>query len=362
MPQWCGFAVNLDQQKNTLPSFWSTALTKADKWGFNVHRVPFIFAAEPSYGFVPTTPAQMDQILTLIDQHGAKAVLDYHCLNQTGPNNPKLGSQALIDAWKSLVTLRKNDPRIVAWEIANEPTQADVITGVTALSTQMMPLFANLIDAIRAIDPARPIIYPPSYFWGDPGIASMSSLTQYLRPNCYLSIHPYDYPYSYDTDNNPSTPSVTVKYTTWDTPDQYGHYLKEIANFRISKANSYIPYFTGIWCGEFEGHSSATNVTTQAGKALETQYVAYMINYFLSKQWGFNYWKYGNSVDDGQLDPDTVIVASGYTPTNTVLHNLTVQSTPPVTWSVNGVNKVQGTYSYPEGTTITLGVPNKVIA
>lgn len=42
-------------------------------------------------------------------------------------------------------------------------------------------------------------------------------------------------------------------------------------------------------------------------------------------------------------------------------HNLSLQSTPIVTWNVDGASKAQGTYPYNEGTTVNLSVPNKVI-
>ena len=278
MPEWYGFAVNVDAGKAMNPDVWETALTKGDRWRFNVCRLPFLFKAETSAGGVPAyTFTAVDAILTRMAAHGVKAVLDYHCIKQF-PNNPKVGSQELIDGWKTVVQHYVNDGRIVAWEIANEPTSDLFASGVTT-NLQKWNAIVALVNAIRTVDPVRPVVIPPSLFWGD------STVPGAVPPNCILSIHPYDY------GTDPS----------WAA-------LKKIADYRISKAKAYAPLFSGVWCGEFEGHTSVTGITP----AQEQQYVVYMLNDCIANKRGFSLWKYNNATDDGKLDQDAVIAATNY--------------------------------------------------
>lgn len=278
MPEWCGFAVNVDAGKAMNPDVWEATLIKGDKWRFNVCRLPFLFKSETASGGVPAyTFAAIDAILAKMEAHGVKAVLDYHCLNQY-PNNPKVGSQELIDVWLILIRHYLNNKNIVGVEICNEPDPSLWATGITT-TAQKWAAMVKLINAIRTVNPTIPIVIPPSSFWGD------STIPVTVPPNCILAIHPYDYG---------SDPSWTA--------------LKKIADWRIAKAKVYAPLFSGVWCSEFEGHKRVTGITP----AQEQQYVVYIINACNSEKWGFSLWKYNNATDDGGLNQDVVLGATNY--------------------------------------------------
>jgi hypothetical protein len=258
---WTGFAMSVENRENL--DMWTSALDKGSKWGFTVIRVPFLF---------PIDYANMDQILALIDQHGAKAILDFHCLVQYPAAN-KIGTVGFISDWVEVVNHYKNDTRVLGWEIANEPDPTQWDTSIVT-SYDHIKALTDVVDAIRAIDPSRVIIWPPSSFWGDTNIPQ-----GLIRDNIVLSTHPYSY----------------GDKSTWAE-------LKVIADYRISQIAKYENQFSGVWVGEIECHpGGATN------PELEKQYVVYMLSWSLSNGHGFNYWKYGNTYDDGGQNPDEII-------------------------------------------------------
>jgi hypothetical protein len=63
--------------------------------------------------------------------------------------------------------------------------------------------------------------------------------------------------------------------------------------------------------------------------SIRMSYTSGIIARSVAEGWGFNYWHYGNPTDDGGLDPDVVIAASGYGPAPPPVEPPPV--TPPVT-------------------------------
>ena len=274
MVKWFGFAKSVESSKDV--AAWESALKVGDKWRFNVIRVPFLFSTLDT--------AVMDKILTLIASHGAKAVLDFHCLEQY-TSDPKLGSQALVDAWVKLVTHYKDDTRIVAWQIVNEPSAGCLDPTIKGNNTAIMNALSVLVDAIRRVDPVRPIVWPPSSFWGDGALPAANK-----RSNVILDIHPYPYGGK----------------TNWVD-------LQTIADWRINKAKGYVSsgQFDDVWCGEFENNKRGS-----ADPKLQLQYAVYMMQACVKEDFGFSLWKYPGPDDAGTLS-DQYISPSGYVPSPT---------------------------------------------
>jgi hypothetical protein len=270
MPKWYGGNPSIEHQSL---ADWTTVMNKGDKWKFNVYRLPFKFSTL-DFGL-------MDQIVDLAFKHKARVVLDFHCLEQY-KDEPKLGSIVLRELWAKVAHHYKANPKIMAYELANEPSEGCLTPALVGNNDAILHELANLTDYIRKTDTLKMCVWSPSSFWGNIKVPQ-----KYRRINTVNAIHPYSY----------------GKKKTWEE-------LKAIADYRMSLANNYVTQFDkGVWCGEIECHSSGASTPD-----LEREYVIYTLNQCYMRGFGMSYWKYGGTDDYGQ-DPDNVISKTTYATT-----------------------------------------------
>jgi hypothetical protein len=78
------------------------------------------------------------------------------------PGNPRLGEQQIADKWRQLAEAWKKYPNDLVFEILNEPEGVGFVKAVGA--SKVMPLYNAAVQAIRDVDPDRPILIgPPGY-------------------------------------------------------------------------------------------------------------------------------------------------------------------------------------------------------
>jgi hypothetical protein len=274
---WYGFAKDADDSI----SDWKSALQKWSKYGpGGVHRVAMRFS--------DLDLNHLDQILDLIYASGARAGLDYHVVFSYPGFGPLFGSQACRDWWQNLTIRYKDDPRVIAFEFANEPSYSSVVPSMRSnLSLGIIREYANLTDMVHQIDPSRICVWID--YWNlDP--------TPYYRDNVVITFHPYSF-------------------SELDTEAQLQLDLQGRFNEVEGRANGLWP----IWCGELE------SVPDTTGPLREAYYVE-MFKQCIAKGYGFNYWRYYNKLDDGGLDPDEILRLAGFTRIPITSSNLTIQT------------------------------------
>ena len=92
--------------------------------------------------------------------------------------NPKLGEQQIADRWRALAEAWKEFPNDLVFEILNEPQGIGFIKATGA--EKVMPLYNAAVQAIRDVDPDRPILI------GSPGSNDAEFLDPYVT-NEYLT-------------------------------------------------------------------------------------------------------------------------------------------------------------------------------
>lgn len=199
-------------------SIWTPArLSKLAQWESKTMRISFSFAdSTPNSGGILSMSVydvqKMDRTLDLLGSVGVKGILNLHNVN--GDMYGDVGSWNWINNWKTLAQIYLNDPRIVAFQIFNEPIPetwaSDGPLGVIDTPRKLVEAFGYCIDEIRAIDPSRTIIYP---VWYGCGItyASMNEWYDDLQYTGILNkgnivydvIHPYYFENSWDMNLDP---------------------------------------------------------------------------------------------------------------------------------------------------------------
>ena len=88
------------------------------------------------------------------------------------PGNPRLGEQQIADKWRKLAEAWKKYPNDLVFEILNEPEGIGFVKAGGA--SKVMPLYNAAVQAIRDVDPDRPILI------GAPGYNDSEFLDPYL--------------------------------------------------------------------------------------------------------------------------------------------------------------------------------------
>jgi len=227
-------------------------------FGLNTVRLAFCFAGSGG-GVDNYVEADMDAIIDLLATNGFQVILDLHNYE----NMPGyFGSQAWINNWVSLAHHYLGDTRIVAFEIFNEPFKmtwaANVKNGGcdVAGGEDVAVALAACVDAIRAVDPSRTIVYPDTYFWRPPGMGYLpDKLPGYLKRN-----------------------NIVLTFHEW----QFGNLNIDQRKLRLSNWNAVMP----CWIGEM-------GVTSTYAYPPQKDYLVALVDYAYTLGVGFNFWMQG---------------------------------------------------------------------
>ena len=299
------------------PSYWVNQLHYFTQYHCTCARLAFTFADCPGAGQATFSNGEdtgvastlvyskLDAVLNYLGSVGVKAIIcDWASFAYSDGvvSDGWYGSSAWFNDWVALATHFAGDSRIEAFEITSEPWNnmcchsAQTVSGFDAAC-------GSLIDAIRAVDPSRTIMYPnvvgiisssPAAFYSDlvaKGIPAKGNIL-------YDIIHPYyfeDYP-AMDPVNNPIGDADWI----WNT-----YCLPQIAYFGASDC----------WCGEtFPWPSNGAggwNGQTTIHYAIQQQFEIAMINHFVAAGMGFQMWGFFSSTQQ-QADIDALTNSNYY--------------------------------------------------
>lgn len=174
-------------------SRWQTYLPQFQQMGLNTMRLAFAFpdsSVNPETG--RTTHSVLDydkleQVLTFLDSHGIKAILDLH---NYGDMKGDFGSSKWFENWKRLAERFKGDSRIAAYELFNEPGKETWDTAVTDMMG-VLKAYAELTDAIHSLDAERIVIWPSKGYL--PYAYDLDKFAETVRPflksNVVFTVH-----------------------------------------------------------------------------------------------------------------------------------------------------------------------------
>lgn len=162
---------------------WQDHLPQIKSMGLNTMRLSFRFPFDVNASADVLNYTKLDQVINFLAQNNIKTILDNHA--GIGSRAPQFGSRTLINAWKDLATRYRGDPRIVAYELINEPGSWKWDPSVRSLS-DVPRIYANLTKELRTVDPNHIIIWQAGDYWLPPW---EEWFTQYAQPNVVYSIH-----------------------------------------------------------------------------------------------------------------------------------------------------------------------------
>ena len=138
--------------------------------------------------------AVVQQAVAWAGDNGMYSIVDWHVIGSlvTGyfqSSTYRTDQATTEDFWRQMATAFKDDPRVAAYELINEPvTDRNGWQVSEAQWIAQRDWFENLVDVIRTIDPNKPIIcngldwaYNLTYVGADP----------VRRPNIIYGAHPY---------------------------------------------------------------------------------------------------------------------------------------------------------------------------
>jgi len=195
----------LARYNNGDPSQWTAAiLAKLSQWRCNTARLAFYFSDSGTWALGHHSvyvESKMNTVLDLFDGINVKGILDLHNL---ADHFDYVGTAAMTNNWKALATKWKDDPRVEGFNIFNEPNPSSWGPSITTKEL-LIEYFADLIDEIRAIDPARKIFFPVcdgmSIGLDDPTTTYnlMNTYGIWAKGNIVMDItHPYFFENSWD--------------------------------------------------------------------------------------------------------------------------------------------------------------------
>ena len=222
----------------TILANWRSEIPKIKSFGFNTVRLAFAFNNSGDTTHSTLVYSELDQVLTLLDRNGLNAVLDLHNYNDM-PGF--FGSPGWIQSWTDLASHYKNDQRIVAYELFNEPFTANWYSGVQtggaggSEGTGCLQALAQCVDAIRSTGDDRSIVYPDPYF--------IIPYSQRMNPE-YIP---------------PSMrrPNIIMTFHFWYGDTQTMDKMNMLFAYREKEAAAWQKYYT-VWIGEYGWYSSST--------------------------------------------------------------------------------------------------------
>lgn len=251
---------------------WTALLQRMNKWRFNVVRLSARFADAPATAHSIVDFDKLDAVINLIAANGKGVILDL-CHNWQD-HYGWFGSQAWIDDWVAVANHYKGDPRILAYELFNEPFTETWAPNITS-GEDVLHALVDCTDAIRATGDTHMI------WFSDPGLSGYGDLELpdwARRDNVMFPFHGW---------------SRTVAEA------------EVVRNWWLYWKNNVHP---GVIVGEFGTYSDPEPWETQKEIAVGN------INFCLEHNIGFLWWLY--STDHFREDAaDEVLEASNYTPT-----------------------------------------------
>lgn len=165
---------------------WRRHLPEMQAMGSNTIRLAFAFASStptPEYGTLSADVLEfdkMDWVLDFLDQHGVKGILDLH---NWADMYGDFGSQKLIDNWRAVAQHYRDDPRVVAYELFNEPGRSTWAPSIRS-KMDVTRFYAELTDVIREVDPEHIVIWQ-----SQPYVPLFEEIVDLLRPNIVFTFH-----------------------------------------------------------------------------------------------------------------------------------------------------------------------------
>lgn len=195
---------------------WNLHLSEIQKMGLNTIRLAFRFpkSSPGSDGYVAADTldyAKLDEVLSWLDKHNIKAIL---CCTNYRDMLGDFGSQKLIDNWVALAQRYCGDPRIVAYELFNEPGPESWDTWIKSRE-DVVKAYVDLTDAVREVDPEHIVIWQSfgylAYTWDIDKLAEV--LQPYLKSNLVFTFHRWLHKeWSFDVWNPEQMSYITAEY------------------------------------------------------------------------------------------------------------------------------------------------------
>jgi hypothetical protein len=172
---------------------WQLHLGEIHALGLNTIRLAFAFpdsASNPDNGVSSADILdyhKLDWVLSFLSKNGIKAILDLHNYKDMYGD---FGSQKLMSNWVALAQRYRGDSRIVGYELFNEPSENTWDTSI-ASRADAIEAYANLTDAVRAVDPEHIVIWQSFGYLADAWNINRFAevLKPYLRPNLVFTFH-----------------------------------------------------------------------------------------------------------------------------------------------------------------------------
>ena len=263
---------------NEVLNLWENDIEeKMQNWNFNTVRLAFAFPDSETTTRNVINYEELDEVLNLLDSYGLKAILDLHNYEDM---QGYFGSDEWINSWVELANNYKDDDRIVAFEIFNEPFGQDKPSRISTWDSSISgggtnisdgtegvaSALADCVDAIRSTGDNHTIVYPDPWWFRptkDEVFNPQSFLESgYSRENIVVTMHPW---FLWDDQ------SIATMY------DEFFFKQRE-------KFEAWAEYYS-IWIGEF-GAASPDEKSWSIQKTLCVE----IVNYAISKGIGFNFW------------------------------------------------------------------------
>lgn len=136
---------------------WQDHLPEIRRMGLNTIRLAFRFPFDNVSTADALSYSELDWVLSFLAQNNIRAILDNH--GGTG-----FGSKDLLDAWISLASRYRDDSRIVAYELFNEPYWSTWDHSKVNSRQDVFQTFNELTDSVRKVDPDHICIWPATNY------------------------------------------------------------------------------------------------------------------------------------------------------------------------------------------------------
>lgn len=183
---WRGVGVSYLLHSTDYQTAWKQHLPQIQSMELNTIRLAFAFpdsTPNPDTGS-PSADilifSKLDWVLDFLAQNNIKGILDCHnYVDMYGD----FGSPKLFTDWRLVANHYKNDPRVAAYELFNEP---HITTWAPTVKSRIdvARIYSELTDTIRKVDLTHIVIWQ-----SEPDFPSLLEATSYLRPNTVFTFH-----------------------------------------------------------------------------------------------------------------------------------------------------------------------------